>query len=146
MDLRVAAYAVIVDADQRMLLAHWNEAQHAAWTLPGGGLDPGESPERAAQREVTEETGYHAEIGDLLGIDSRVIPAERRLSRSATGPLHTLRIIYRARVTGGALSNEIGGSTDQAQWFPLDQVAGLKKVGLVEVGLTLAKIDLTALK
>ena len=25
MDMRVAAYAVIVDADDRILLAHWNE-------------------------------------------------------------------------------------------------------------------------
>lgn len=27
------------------------------WTLPGGGIEPHETPERAAEREVFEETG-----------------------------------------------------------------------------------------
>ena len=74
MDMRVAAYAVIIDADDRILLAHWNEGRRAAWTLPGGGLESGEDPEHAARREVREETGYRVTVGDLLGIHSRVIP------------------------------------------------------------------------
>jgi 8-oxo-dGTP diphosphatase len=32
------------------------------WTLPGGGIDPGESPEEAACREMEEETGLKVEI------------------------------------------------------------------------------------
>ena len=68
MDTRVAAYAVIIDADDRILLAHWNEGRRAAWTLPGGGLEAGEDPEHAARREVREETGYRVSVGDLLGI------------------------------------------------------------------------------
>ncbi len=32
------------------------------WVLPGGGIDPGESPENAAVREVFEETGCEAFI------------------------------------------------------------------------------------
>jgi 8-oxo-dGTP pyrophosphatase MutT (NUDIX family) len=32
------------------------------WVLPGGGLDPGETPEEGAQREVREETGYEVRI------------------------------------------------------------------------------------
>ena len=67
MDLRVAAYAVIVDEDDRLLLAHWNEGRRGAWTMPGGGLEPGEEPERAARREVREETGYRVAIEELLG-------------------------------------------------------------------------------
>ena len=142
MDLRVAAYAVIVDDHGRLLLAHWNEGRRAAWTMPGGGLEPGEDPESAARREVKEETGYRVEIDGLLGIHSRVIPPGRRLKPGADHPLHTLRIVYRARITGGRLRNETGGSTDRAEWFSLAEVRSLQRVKLVDIALEMAGIEL----
>jgi ADP-ribose pyrophosphatase YjhB (NUDIX family) len=134
MDLRVAAYGVITDDEGRMLLAHWNEGRHSAWTLPGGGLEDGEDPEHAVRREIREETGYRAAVAGLLGIHSRVIPASRRITQSEE-PLHTLRIVYRAHITGGALRDEIDGSTDQARWFTLAEVRRLRRVKLVDLAL-----------
>lgn len=32
------------------------------WVLPGGGIDPGETPETAAIREIFEESGFHVVI------------------------------------------------------------------------------------
>ena len=140
MDIRVAAYAVVVDDRDGILLAHWNEGRNAAWTLPGGGLEEGEDPEHAVRREVHEETGYRVVVDGLLGIDSRVIPRNRRIAVDATGPLHALRIIYRAHVVGGRLRNEVGGSTDEAGWFPIADVRGLQRVKLVDIAMRLAGV------
>jgi 8-oxo-dGTP diphosphatase len=133
MDIRVAAYAVIID-EGRILLAHWSQGGYSGWTLPGGGIDPGEDPADAAVREIAEETGYRAELGALIGVDSKVIPAQQRLSGSGV-PLHALRTVYTATVVGGELTNELDGSTDEAAWFALDDVPTLDRVDLVDVAL-----------
>ncbi|MBS1906848.1 MAG: NUDIX domain-containing protein [Actinobacteria bacterium] len=138
MDMRVAAYAVIVDDDARVLLARWTEGRRVSWTMPGGGLEEGEDPEVAARREVHEEMGYKVVIEELLGIHSRVIPARRRVTPGAADPLHTLRIVYRARITGGRLRFEKNGSTDMAAWYRLNEVPGLQRVRLVDIALGMA--------
>lgn len=135
--MRVAAYAVVTDDDGRLLLARWIEGRRVAWTMPGGGLEPGEDPQAAVRRELREETGYTVKVGELLGIHSRVIPASQRVNDSDQ-PLHTLRIVYRASVTGGRLQYETDGSTDMAAWYPLKSVAELQRVKLVDISLRMA--------
>lgn len=135
MDIRVAAYAVITDGD-RILLAHWRSPLRPAWTMPGGGIDPGEDPKDAAVREVFEETGFHVELDGILGTDSQVIAAKDRLH--GDGPIQALRIVYRAHVVGGELRPEEDGSTDEAAWFRVSDVAGLTRVGLVDTAMRMA--------
>lgn len=138
MDLRVAAYALITDDAGRLLLPHWHQGP-GGWTLPGGGIDPGEDPADGVLREVREETGFEAEIEELLGIDNMIIPGDRRLSAEKQGvPMQALRIVYRARITGGELTVEQGGSTDDVAWFTQEEIEGLKRVSLVDVGRRLA--------
>ncbi|WP_309069250.1 NUDIX hydrolase [Microbacterium sp.] len=140
MDMRVAAYCVIVDDEDRVLLTRWIEGRTPAWSLPGGGLEPGEDPADAARREVWEESGYTVRLDELLGIDSHIVPAKRRLAQGAPGPLHALRIVYRATITGGTLTHEVDGSSDMAEWIPLKRVRATERTGLVDVALGMAGI------
>ena len=52
--------ATILFKDGKILLIKRRDIP--VWVLPGGGIDPGESPEAAACREMEEETGCQVEI------------------------------------------------------------------------------------
>jgi hypothetical protein len=45
------------------------------------------------------------------------------------------RHLFVATVVGGKLTHEVGGTTDQAGWFALEQVPDLRRVELVDVAL-----------
>lgn len=53
-------------ADRRYLITRGSRPPHE-WILPKGHIDPGETAEQAACREVLEETGVIAEIVALAG-------------------------------------------------------------------------------
>jgi len=59
---------VAVTPDDRVVLVWQYRFGSGALSLeiPGGVIDPGESPDHAARRELREETGYEAERFDLL--------------------------------------------------------------------------------
>jgi 8-oxo-dGTP diphosphatase len=57
---RVEAAGGVVMRDGRLALVH--RPRYDDWTLPKGKLDPGESFEEAALREVAEETGLRCRL------------------------------------------------------------------------------------
>ena len=66
---RPGAYAVIVG--EKGLLITYQGDPHYEFQLPGGGIDPGETPIQALHREVREETGWRIEIQQKLSTYQR---------------------------------------------------------------------------
>ena len=65
----VAAGAVVVDDEGRVLLVRRGHAPSAGeWTLPGGRVEAGETPEAAIVRELREETALVASVVASLGV------------------------------------------------------------------------------
>jgi 8-oxo-dGTP diphosphatase len=134
---RVAAYALCEDDAGRILLARltYPEIKAGHWTLPGGGIDFGEAPTEAVLRELTEETGLTGQVDSLAGVESWV---RRGPTRGGVGDdFQAIQILYRVLITGGALRDELDGSTDAAAWFTRDELREVPIVELVEAGLRL---------
>jgi ADP-ribose pyrophosphatase YjhB (NUDIX family) len=83
--------ATIPDDDGRVLLTRRSiDPGRGLWTFPGGFVDFGETATDAAVRETFEETGLVVELTGLHNVYSY--------------PGAPIIIVYRARVTGGALT------------------------------------------
>ena len=121
--LRVAAYAIVRDERERVLLCHIHPAVGVGdvWTLPGGGLEFGESPRRAVLRELEEETGFIGEIDRLVEVDDRVFT-----SRNGADRMHAIRIVYEVTIVGGSLRDELDGSTDTCRWVAPEEALRMR--------------------
>jgi 8-oxo-dGTP pyrophosphatase MutT (NUDIX family) len=91
--------------------ARWPGPRYDDWSLPKGKVDPGETDEEAALREVQEETTLVAELGPEL-------PSTTYLDRS--GKQKRVRYWAMTAVSGSPRgSNEV----DRAVWVPLPEAA-----------------------
>jgi len=133
---RLGAYAVAMDDHGRILLCRLSadEVEAGAWTLPGGGVEFGEHPDDAVLRELEEESGLQGRIDGVLGTFSRVY--ER--SRAADGAdLHFIGFLYRVSPVGGALRDEVDGSTDTCAWIGPDELPNVRMVAVARHAIEL---------
>ena len=132
---RVAAYAVVV-AEDRLLLTRLSQGTGAGgrWNLPGGGLVPGESPADGVVREVAEETGQVVDEVRLVEVMT-----QHWVGHSARGleDYHAVRLLHVARCERPTtpVVHDVGGSTSDARWVPLEELDALPVVASVPVAL-----------
>ena len=106
---RIAAGALYLDENGRVLLIQPTYKSH--WDIPGGYVEPGESPLQACRREIREELGLTRPIGDLLVVDWA--PADDEGDK--------LLFVF----NGGTLSRD-----DLSGFQPSSEIAGWDFVGL----------------
>jgi 8-oxo-dGTP diphosphatase len=116
----VGVGAVVLDHRGRVLLARrGHEPLMGEWSLPGGGVELGETLEAAVVREVLEETGLAIEVGPVVEVFDRV-------DRSSDGRVeyHFVIIDYLCRAAGDHLVS--GSDADAVQWVRPDELAGYR--------------------
>lgn len=115
--LRPGASAAVLDGD-RLLLTR--RSDNGEWCMPGGGIDPGERPAEAAEREVREETGLIVRVTELLGVYSE---PDIVVAYSPEHRVQILGVLFRAEIVDGT-----PGPTDEVTeigWFTAEEAAEL---------------------
>ncbi|MDO4717298.1 MAG: NUDIX domain-containing protein [Propionibacteriaceae bacterium] len=114
---RIAAYAMVASPCGLLgTVCSPRTNAPGVWMLPGGGLDPHESPSDAVLREIYEETGQDVRLRRLLALQS-----DHWIGFAPDGTLedfHALRIIYSARCDRPTppVVHDHAGTTEHAAW------------------------------
>lgn len=90
------------------------------WTLPKGKIEAGEDEQAAATREIGEEIGITMTIEDKLGENEYIAnkPEKGKVVKHVT--------YYLAHAEYKPLTLEQKGGLDDARWFPMSEVLGLR--------------------
>lgn len=120
---RLGAYAVVVH-DDVILLTRISTIGYPAgwWALPGGGVDHGESPHDAVERELYEETGLRALSRRLVDVHDVHTVAPGRGDQYED--FHGVHLLYAIDVDPTITPRvvEQDGTTDLVRWVPLDEL------------------------
>ncbi|MEN8240087.1 MAG: NUDIX hydrolase [Actinomycetota bacterium] len=111
----VGAAVVVFNDDGELLMVRRGPTatRSGLWSIPAGYVDYGEDVRRAAARELLEETGLIADIGDVVFVASNFHDPAKL----------TVGIWFTGTVTGGTL--EAGDDADRVGWFSLDDLPPL---------------------
>ncbi|MFC0097487.1 NUDIX domain-containing protein [Micromonospora marina] len=113
---RVAAGALFFDNEGRVLLVRPTYKEH--WDIPGGYVEPGESPRAACIREIEEELGLKVDIGSMLVVDWA--PAEREGDK--------ILFVFDGGLLGPSKLREVqfeDGELDECRLVVIDEVGQL---------------------
>lgn len=87
------------------------------WTLPGGFADVNDSPRRAVEREIFEESGFRANATKLAML------YDKRLHDHPPSPRHTYKLFFLCERTGGVATPSF--ETTEVGFFPLTSLPEL---------------------
>jgi len=119
--IREATRAVIFDSNNQVALLYSTKNKY--YKLPGGGIEEGESPEIALDRECKEEIGCEVEITKELGM---IIEYRKRYT------LKQISYCYLAKVVGDKGTPEL--TQDEIEegfetvWMPLEEAVTVSNV------------------
>lgn len=103
----------LVFKDDKFLLTSTHFKAGDFWSIPGGVVDPGETPADGAIREIFEETGIHCEVTEQLHVIDVKVTRDLRLT------------FFSAKYVGGEINID-PKEVEAADWFDQCQLNELE--------------------
>jgi 8-oxo-dGTP diphosphatase len=132
----VGVGAVIVVDGRVVLIRRRFEPLKGEWSLPGGGVEIGETLEAAVAREIQEETGLDVEVGPVIEVFDRITRDPDRRVR-----YHYVLVDYLCFPVGGEL--RAGSDVDAAVLVAPGEIGpyqlASKATAVIERALQLAR-------
>ena len=123
----LAVSAAIFRAERVLIVRRGVPPMQGIYTLPGGGVELGETLEQAVMREVREETGLAIEPLSLAGY-------RQVIARDSEGKIerHFVILPFAARYLAGEIS--LNAELAEAKWLLPAELSGLRTTeGLAEI-------------
>jgi 8-oxo-dGTP diphosphatase len=111
----VGVGAVILHKGKILLEKRKNAPGKGKWSVPGGLVELGESPEQAVVREVKEETGLKVEEPRLIDVVNNVSLDEKGKTK-----YHYVIVDYLVKVRHGV--PKAASDADELKWVPFSKV------------------------
>lgn len=121
-----SAAVVVMDGDRLLVGRH---TLGDRWAIPGGAIDPGETPAQAAVRETLEETGLEVEIVDLVGVWGGT--SEHRITYANGDIVDYTMVTMRGRVVGGEERPDVEELSELA-WLTLEEIRRLPRAAWLD--------------
>lgn len=129
--LLLPSVSVIVEDDNRRILMvrhHHNDW----WVLPGGMIEPDETPQQAAIREIKEETGVDVKPQNIHGVFGG---EEFRIQYANGDCVGYVMIVFLAKIISGEPCPD-GNEIRQVEFMSLDTIRGLNTAKWVKTVLS----------
>jgi 8-oxo-dGTP diphosphatase len=114
----VAVGVLLLDGDRVLLVQRARPPLAGRWTVPGGGVELGETLEEAALRELAEETGLGCTLGPVVEVLDRVV-------RDAGGRVEYHYVILDFLGTAPTGELRAGSDSADARWVRRDELDSL---------------------
>jgi ADP-ribose pyrophosphatase YjhB (NUDIX family) len=112
---KIDVRAAVISEDKILLVKERGDG----WTLPGGWVDPGESPSEAAVRETKEESGYDVNAVRLMAI------YDRDRQGHPPCPFHVYKLIFLCELAGGSARTSL--ETDAVSFYSEEELPALSE-------------------
>ncbi len=122
---------IVVHAGHLLLVQRGQQPSLGLWSIPGGRLEDGETPEQGCAREVREETGLAVTVGAFVGTVERDAP---------NGGVYVIDD-YLCSPLPPYADLVAGDDAADARWFTADEVEALDAAGRMAPGVLHALRD-----